>query len=817
MRMWRQVEDLFADARYAARLCLRSPAFTFVVVLTIGLAIGMNAAAFSVVNAVLLKTLPVRDADRLVFLNVAAANGKVRAAPPFPCYERFRDASALSGMAAFTFDRMTVTIDGRPEKVMGQRASVSYFDVLGVTPALGRTFVPSDERLEPAVAVLGYQYWQRRFGGEASVIGRTITYQDRTFTVVGVSARDFSGLEAAIPVDITVPINVVGQSTLQNAGRWWFDAIARLSDGATREQAMAQVDTVFQTFMQEQGATAEDRKRAARMELTPAMRGMTFLRTEFGEPLLFVLGIAGLVLLIACANVANLLLARAVARRHEFATRVAVGASRSRLVRQLLVESLFLSLLGTALGLILAQWLLGLLAAPLAAATLLPVAITLDVRPDARFALFAALLCVATSVLFGLAPARRAARTDAASDLKQRAGLGLGRRFGFSTGMGLVVVQIALSLALLVATGLLVSTLGRLRSVDVGFRAEGVSTYEVELLPTKPPRDPIPRWTELLARVEALPGVRSASVAWLLPLGQRDRGVGVKIPGSTAPAGSTPGAVLNHVSPDFFATMGIPVGLGRAFTARDDARAPLVAVINHAAARAYFGGASPIGQRIEIGSAIREIVGVAADVKHLTVRDDMPRIVYVPVWQPVDRMTSLTLAVRGSDAAGGQPELVRREIAALGSDVFVGRVSTMSQQIDRSLVRERFLSTVSAAFGLLGVLLAAVGIYGVMSFTMLRRKQEIAVRMALGASASDVSRRVLRQSMLIAAIGIVIGLPISIFVARLLSGVLFGVRPADPLILAACAAALVGIAAIAAYVPARRASRVDPMTVLKSE
>ena len=554
------------------------------------------------------------------------------------------------------------------------------------------------------------------------------------------------------------------------------------------------------------------------MVLTPAMRGMQFLRSQFSEPLLFLMGIAGLVLLIACANVANLLLARAVARRHEFATRVAIGASSTRLVRQLLAEAVFVGIMGTAAGLVLARWLLAAIAGSLGAGVLLPVAVTLNLSPDGRVVAFSALLCLGTSLLFGLAPALRAARTDPVTDLKERGRIVSGRRrFGLTSATALVVVQVALSLVLLVTTSLLITTVTKLRAVDLGFQADGVSTFEIELLPTAGARDPLTRWRSVLDGVQRLPGVRAASLSWLMPLGTRDRSVGIRIPGADAAGRQTPGAVLNHVSPDFFATMGIPVNAGRAFAPRDDDHAPLVAIINQTAARAYFGNANPIGQHLEVGSAVREIVGVAADSKHVSLRDDPPRVVYLPVFQPLDRMNSLTLAVRAGEGAGALADAVRREVGTLGSDIFLGRATTLRQQIDRALLRERFMSTVSAAFGALGVLLAAVGLFGVMSFTMQRRKHEMAMRLALGATAADLRWRVLRQAISIAAIGIVCGVPIALVAARFLSRVLFGVQPANILILIGCAVTLLAVAAFAAYVPAQRASRVDPIAGLRAD
>jgi len=803
------LDDLRRDVAYAARSLRRTPVFTTTVVATIALGLGANLAIFSLVNAVLLKTVPARNPGELMFLSVASAGGQSRtSAPPYPCIENIRAGSrAFSAIAAFSFEAMTLTIDGQPEKVLGQVASGSYFDVLGIKPVLGRTLVPADER-EPSVAVLSHEYWQRRFGGAADVLGRQIGYQQRLLTVVGVTQNGFTGLEPGFTIHVTVPITIRGPELLSDQDRWWLKGVARLAPGYSREQALAEIDPLFQRFMKDTGQPVKER----RMDLVPAGRGLRSLREEFAEPLVLLMGITALVLLIACVNVANLLLARAAARRHEFATRVAIGASRGRLVRQLLTESVVLTGCGAAAGVLLASWLVTSLTAPLAAG---PYPMRIDLQPDHRVAIFSGALCILTTILFGLAPALRAARSHTSADLRHGRGVVSppGRRLMSFNRSAFVVVQIALTLVLTVAMSLLIGTLASLRGLDAGFRARDVPIFGVELLDSAGSAEQLAdRWARLIDRIRQMPGVESASLSWLTPLSGRHRGVAMGLPGVEPRP-----VALNHVSPAYFETIGIPLRGGRAFTSRDDRAAPPVAILNETAARFHFGTRDPVGRRIVLMKTEREIVGVAADVKHLTLRDEIPHFVYVPVQQPVDRLSELLLAVRGRPDVNRLGEAIRREVRSAGSGVLVGPATTLREQLDRSLLRERWMSTLSGIFGLLGLALASVGLFGVMSFRVAGRLREVAVRMALGSSASAVRWRILRESLVIAVTGVAVGVPLSLMAARGLTGLLFGLSPTNPLVIAGCAIVLLAVAAGAAYVPARRASRVDPMTVLRME
>jgi predicted permease len=807
------VGDARRDAVHAVRSLRRTPGFTAIALVTIGLGVGANLTIFSLLNAVVLKTMPVRDPGGLFFLGVTRANGRVGGAPPYPCFQTVRDRSGVfSSVAAFTFDSLTVVLDGRAEKVMAQQASGSYFEVLGVRPALGRTLVAADDD-DPSVAVISYEYWHRRFGGDVNVLGRTVVYNDRPLTIVGVSEEGFRGLAPGWSMDVTMPITIVGPTALNEPGRWWFSAIGRLAPGVTQAQAIAAIDPLFQAFKDQSGMPAGERTMFVRLTLTPAGRGLNSLRDEFSRPLILLMGMAVIALLIACANVANLLLARSSSRRHEFATRLAIGASRGRLVRQLTTESLILGSAGTVLGVVVAYWLVHALTGPI---TVEPHGMTIDLSLDYRTVAFAGVLAIAASLLFGLAPAARAGRADVASGFKHASG-SAARKLIPSTGSSLIVTQMALSLVLIVVMSLMARTLSALRGLDAGFRAADVALIDLEFLNHGESAAELSRkWAPVLARIEAVPGVESAALSWLTPLGRRHRGVAIRVAGSDATRPPQPIA-LNHVSPAFFATLSIPLRSGRVFTATDDDEAPRVAVLNDTAARRFFGAANPIGQRVSLFNREYEIVGVVGDSRHMSLRDAIPPFLYVPVLQPVERLRGLMVSARLARQSNGVPEAIRRELASTRADLVVGPAVMLEQQVDRSIVGERVMSTASRMFGILGLVLAAVGLFGVMSFRVMTKAREIAVRMALGASASAVQWSTLRESLRMAAVGIAIGLPLSVAAARTLTSLLFGVGPANVPILAGSVVLLLVVSAAAGSLPARRASRLEPMRVLRLE
>lgn len=811
------LEDLVKDIRYAVRLLVRSPGFALTAVLSLALGIGANTAIFSLVDTVLLRSLPVERPQELVFLQVAGTEG-TSGAPPYPCFERLRnETSAFAGMSAFATDQLRVEVDGTIEQVFGQLASGNYFDLLGLKPAAGRLMTPDDEKLDPPVAVISYSYWQRRFGGEPGAIGRTISFRDRIHTIVGVTPAQFWGLDPGRHVDVTLPITQ-GRRLLADPGAWWFDAVARLRAGTTVEQATVQADTIFQSFMKPGGQSGEFRRtHFDHIELAPAARGLERLRSRFSTSLYVLTLVAWIVLLIACANLGNLLLARGAMRAREFAIRRATGAGAGRLLRQLLTETLLLFMLGMAAGLLVAyitiQGLTGFFAIGRNP-------ILLDVHYDWRLAVFAAGISLAAGLLTGLWPTVRALRIDPQATMKD-SGKGLaGSRRTAAAGRVLVVGQVALSLVLLVGAVMFVKTMVNLRAVDLGFSRSRVLTMSLDPMyigdAAAETREQF--WRRTLEHVRALPGVRAASLSVLTPLSGRDTGKLVTVRGFRPRHEQDRIVHLNHVSDDYFRTFGVRLIAGRTFTPRDAQRAPKVAIVNEAAAKAYFPGRSPIGETLSFGeSQIYQVVGVVRDYKHMTLREPVPRFAFVPLWQPLDPISRITLAVSSDQPAAGMARAAAREVRAIHTNTLVSDVIEVDEQIAATLVSERLLSTLATAFAALALGLAGIGLYGILSYSVARRRAELGVRMALGASPARVAWGVVSEILLQVAAGLAIGVPAAMAAARTTETLLFGVRPADSENYVISAALLVLVASFAAWLPARRACSIDPCEALRRE
>ncbi|MGA2742309.1 MAG: ABC transporter permease [Bryobacteraceae bacterium] len=825
---WSALEHLLQDLRYAARTLRHNPGFTAVAVLSLALGIGANTAIFSLIDAVLLRMLPVQEPERLVFVeNVGARGGG--GAPPYPCFEQFRDRDRyFSGLAAFSPYNMRVSIDGRPEEVTAQQASGNYFAVLGLKAWAGRTFGPADDSVvgkggpDGPVAVISYRYWKRRFGLSPTVLGKVVQIQDRAVTIIGVTPPEFFGLRPGRPIDLTVPMMLAPAEMLRDRGDWWLNVVGRLKPGAAPAQARAEMDGIFQAFM-DAGSGKISRTDEMRhdyfdhIELTPAARGLNNLRRQFSKPLLVLMALVGLVLLIACANVANLLLARTTARNREFAVRLALGAGRARLMRQVLTESLLLAGIGSLLGLLFASWAGRLLVAFFSAGRN---GIALDLHFDARVLAFTAGASLLTGLLFGLAPAFRATRITLAPALKEQ-GRGLvGFRSRVPLAKLLVLLQVALSVVLLIGAGLFVHSLRNLRNLDAGFRPEGVLTLNVkpdETVYTEARR--LALWKEILDRAGSIPGVHSVSLSVMIPMSGMERGVLIEVPGFTSHAARDAAISLNHVTQGYFETMGIPVVLGRAFTAGDAGNAPRVALLNETAARFYFGGRNPVGVSIRFPFGKEkppyQIVGVVKDSRHNSLREEVPRLIYLPVLQAIDELRSLTLAVRTTGDPSALEPTLSKEARGAGPDILITNVATLASQVDQSLLEERLVSTLASFFGVLALLLASIGLYGSMSYSVARRTHEIGIRMALGASGTGVVRLVLWDAILTIAAGVAIGVPVAIAGGKYVRSQLFGLSPADPLTLSLACLALAAVALFAGYLPARRASRVDPMAALR--
>jgi predicted permease len=824
----RRLEDeMFQDLRYGARMLLKHKGFTSVAVLSLALGIGANTAIFSLIDAVLLKLLPVGRPEQLYFVNNVGPHRLGGGAPPYPCFERFRERNqSFTGLAAFTRRDLRVRIDGQREEVTGQFVSGNYFSLLGVSPLLGRALSPADDAVpqqggpDGLVAVISYNYWTSRFGRSPEVIGKVVQVGNDSITIVGVTPPEFYGLFPGAQIDISLPMMFAGASMLADKESWWFQVVGRLKPEASVARAQAELDAIFQPFMDETSVSAEMRRDAfARIELAPASKGLDTLRRQFSRPLAALMATAALVLLIACANVANLLLTRATARRKEFAVRLALGAGRSRLARQVLTESLLLVGLGGLLGLLFARWGGAFLVSFFAAGNnQLPVKLTLD----HRVLLFTAGVSLFTGLLFGLAPAWQASGINPAPALKDSVAAGARSRSRF--GKVLVVAQVALSLLLLVGTGLFVQTLRNLKNIDAGFQRDGVITMRVNPSVAVYQGARLAQlWQEMLARVGKLPGTRAASFSTLSPLDGNDRGVRVQVAGFTPSVERDQDIRLNQVSPGFFQTFGIGLLQGRAFAESDNETAPKVALLNETAARFYFGDRNPVGGQISFKRGANaaplsyQVIGVVKDSRYSSLREPDTRLVYLPMTQALDQLGRLTLAVRAEGRATDLMNAVRNELRAAGNDILVTNVVTLNEQVDQSLLQERLVAMLSLFFGLLALLLAALGLYGVMSHDVARRTSEIGIRIALGANARQVVRLVLGQTLLWVALGEALGLGAALFATRWAESLLFGLKPNDPLTIGLAALVLLAVAGVAGYLPARRAAQVDPLVALRHE
>jgi predicted permease len=795
------------DVRYALRMVRKSPGFATVVIVTLAIGIGANTAIVSVLDTVLRRELPVSNPQDLVFIRTAGDRG-LGNAPPYPYFEHIRgEGTSFAGIAAFASDELRVEVNGSVEQVFGQVASGNYFQLLGVTAAAGRLMTADDERLDPPVAVIGYGYWQRRFGGAPDVIGRTVWFRDRAFTIVGVTSPRFHGLEPGRRVDVTLPITHEA-AMLGNTEVRWFNAVARLRPGTSAAQASMQANASFQSFRAGRNLSAgRAPAQLDRLELTPASRGLDQLRVRFSSSLSAMTVVTVMLLLIACANLGGLLLVRGAMRTREFALRLATGASSARLLRQVLTETLVLFVLGAATGLFVAyvaiEGLTGFFATGRRP-------ILLDVPYDWRLIVYALGVTLATGVFTGVWPAVRALRIEPLTAMKENQARLAGSHRSNSRRV-LVAGQVALSLALLVTAALFARTMVNLRTVDLGFNPGGVLTMSLDAaLPRGYVREQL--WTHWLEGVRRLPGVRSASLSVLTPLSGRNNGTTISVPGGNGRREVR----LNHVSDDYFRTFGIEILAGRSVTPQDTTSTPRAVVLNETAARAAFGGRSPVGERVELGNAgVYHVVGVVGDYKHLSVREPAQPFAFVPLSQPVFPISRLTLTVSSAVPWPTMARAVTDEIHATHPQTLVSDVIAVDAQLDETLVSERLLSTLAAGFAVVVLGLAAIGLYGIVSYASGARTTEFGIRLALGAPRSSVAAEVIAEAMLPVAAGIVIGFPMALMIARAAERLLFGVTPADAASYLAGAGALVVVAAVAAWLPARRACALDPADTLR--
>ncbi len=854
VRVGHQIEILWQDLRYALRTLGRNPGFAAVAALTLGLGIGANTAIFSLIDAILLKRLPVKQPEQLVLLRHADSRGTENTFA-YRTYEEFRDQNqVLSGLLAYHPLRLTVSVDGQPESAeAGQLVSGNYYSVLGVDAALGRTITPDDDRApgESPVCVISFNYWQRRFGGDPAVVGKTIHLSGAPFTIIGVSQREFFGLEVGASLDISAPLMMRRQVTAEGG---YCTVMGRLRPERAMPQAYASLSLLYQQLCAEYAATNWEVKGGfpnwleEKLVLESGSRGLSELRGQFSRPLRLLMIVVALVLLITCANVAGLLLARAVARRKEIAIRLSLGGARLRLIRQLLTEGVLLADLGGLLGLLFASWGTRLLL-PLLSQGEIPS--HLNLSPDARTLTFTAAVAMLTSMVFGLAPALLATRVDVNSTLKNDAsGFATeGRGASMTFGKLFVISQVALSLLLLIGAGLFVRSLRNLQHADAGFARENVLVTKLEPAGSHSKSPQLAaRYDDLLRRAQAIPGVKLASLVGYSPMSRREWLVlGQNPEWSRAPMSvqgytSRPdeGMWINwmQVYPNSFTTLGIPLVAGRDFGPQDSqvwrpgpcSSAALVGIINESMARRFFGNESPIGRRfgfaqvrpmqcpdgvVRGGAGAIEVIGVVKDVKYTSLRNEGREMFYLPFHQANTGFGEMMLVVRTEGDPTSISAAVRREARAMDPAMPMFEVETLAAQVSASLREERLLAMLSSGFGLLALLLSCLGLYGILSYTVAQRTKEIGVRMALGAARRDVLRLLLSDALRLVLLGAALGVPAALAAARLVASQLFGISAADPVAIGLATLALLGVAAVASYLPARRATRVDPLVALR--
>jgi predicted permease len=843
--------NIVGDFRYAARVLAKNPVFTAVAVLTLALGIGANTAIFTLLDQILLRLLPVKDPQQLVLLTMRGrhyGNNWGGNAISYPMYRDFQDHNEVfSGMFCRFPTRVSLTFGGQAERVEAELVSGTYFSVLGVTTALGRTFTPEDDRVPNGhpLVILSYKYWKQRFGGDPAILGKTLTVNKHNLTVIGVAEAGFDGVELGyspklfIPVMMQPQMLIVPMDMLKDRRSRWVNAFGRLKLGVTQAQAKASLQPFMHSMLEMEvreaafsHASAYDREQFLKcwIDVLPGSQGRSYFRQELSTPLWVLMGITGVVLLIACANLANLLLARATGRQKEIAVRLAVGASRGRIICQLLVETLCLSGLGGLAGLAFAFW-----ADKALMAVYLPPdsgGLSVSAAPDFRILLFTLGVTIVTALVFGLVPALKTTKPDIGKTLKDQAGAVVGGGHG-GLRKTLVAAQVALSLLLLIGAGLFLRSLNNLSSLGPGFPVERLVGFNIDpsLDGYTPERSKI-FYQQLTGSLSAIPGVRSVGLASVRILEDNEWDSGMTVEGyNPARPDDHAQPFMNQISPHYFATLGVPIVAGRDFTAQDnrevkngpkpDDWTPTAVMINEKFARRYFPGQNPIGRHLGFGTdpgtrTDMEIVGVVKDIKYTNLRDDIPEQAFIP-YLGSHFLGSMTVYLRTAADPNPLMTSVRAKVRELDPTLPIYDMRTTEVQVSNSLTTERMIASLSTVFGFLATLLAAIGLYGVMAYTVAQRRREIGIRMALGAEPRKVIWMVMREVLLLVAVGVAAGVPASLALMRAVRSQLYGLTAHDPSTLALATAGLALVACVAGYLPALRASRLDPMVALRYE
>lgn len=849
------MSNLWGDLRYAFRSLRKAPVFTAIAVLSLALGIGGNTAIFTLLDQILLRLLPVKDPQELVALKMRGRHYGSNwgdNAISYPMYRDFQDRNQVfAGMFCRRAQSVSLTFEGRTELARIEMVSGTYFPVLGVGASLGRTFTPNDD-VTPSghpVVVLSHDFWKTRFAADPQVTGKKIIVNGNNMTIVGVAQEGFDGVELGNATKLFVPImmepDLMPQQKefLKDRRTRWVNAFGRLKPGVTDAQAKVSLQPIMHAMLEQEvqepafsraSAFTREQFLKSTIDLLPGSQGRSNLRDQLTTPLWVLMAITGTVLLIACANLANLLLARATGRKKEMAIRLAMGAGRGRIIAQLLTESVVLASLGGAAGVLFASWADQLLMAAYLRGDAEGLAIRTS--PDVRILLFTIAVTLLTGLLFGLAPALQATKPDVAPTLKDQAGAVVG---GGNAALrkALITAQVTLSLLLLIGAGLFVKSLTNLRSLGPGFSAEKLIGFELN--PTL--NGYTPERTKLFYRaltdsLSTLPRVQSVGLASVRILEGNEWDNSATVEGYTAAAGHDPEPYMNEISPGYFTTLGVPIVEGRDFTDKDtqqilhkpaspphneDYWVPATIIVNETFAKKYFAGRSPIGRHIGFGidpgtKVDMEVIGVVKDIKYTNLRDRVPEQAFLP-YLANRGAGGMVVYLRTARDAEQMFSAVRAKVREMDASIPIYSMRTTEEQISNSLSTERLIASLSAVFGFLATLLATIGLYGVMAYAVARRTREIGIRMALGAAQGSVVWMVMKEVLVLVAIGVGVGVPAALGLTRLVQSQLFGVAPNDPATLALAVVGLAGVACAAGYIPALRASRIDPILALRYE